>query len=112
MDRNASSGRSQGPFALPSLVIPDRSTLPRYKTSSGGTATEKSGRHLQAGRNRRSSSLALATFLGKFGLLAADEAVAVEVEFLEIFRGAQKLGARDVAVAVTVHLAEPQRAAR
>src|SRR5262245_37885816 len=46
------------------------------------------------------------------GLLQADEAVAVGVDLLELLVGAQKLPPRHVAVAVAVHLAEPQRPRR
>src|SRR5262245_45375339 len=48
----------------------------------------------------------------RLGLLGADQAVAVRVDLLEHLVGAQPLGARDVAVAVAVHLAEPQRPLR
>src|SRR5947207_348740 len=42
-------------------------------------------------------------------LFEADEAVAVGVDAAEVLLGAQPLAARDVAVAVDVGLAEPQR---
>src|SRR5262249_29095802 len=49
--------------------------------------------------------------VGLLGLLGADEAVAVGVDLLEVLVGAEELLARDVAVAVAVHLPEPQRPA-
>src|SRR5262245_37707104 len=43
------------------------------------------------------------------GLVGTDVAVAVLVDLLEVFQRAQPLAGRHVAVAVGVHLAEPQR---
>src|SRR5262249_18307980 len=48
--------------------------------------------------------------VGLFGFFEADVAVAVLVEQLELLGCAEELARRHVAVAVAVHLAEPQRA--
>src|SRR5437879_849200 len=44
------------------------------------------------------------------GLFEADQTIAVRVDVPEVFLGAEPLAAGDVAVAVDVHLAEPERA--
>ena len=49
--------------------------------------------------------------LQALGFVDVDQAVAVGVEATKVLRRAQELAARNVAVAVAVHLAEPQRAA-
>src|SRR5712672_2527504 len=43
-------------------------------------------------------------------LFEADQTVAVRVDVAEVFLGAEPLAAGDVAVAVDVHLAKPERA--
>src|SRR5437773_12064913 len=50
--------------------------------------------------------------LRPFRLFHANQAVAVRVQELEIRRGAEELAAGHVAVAVAVHVPEPQRPAR
>src|SRR5207249_10573477 len=48
--------------------------------------------------------------VGLLGFLQADVAVTVEIECLELLGRAEELARRDIAIAVAVHLAEPQRA--
>src|SRR5437899_9562653 len=57
---------------------------------------------------------ALVSHLGvvTIGLLSADEAVAVGVDAAELLARAEKFAARHVAIAVSVHLAEPERPGR
>src|SRR5438128_2688054 len=58
------------------------------------------------------SLLFLRTYLAieRLGFLHTDQAVVVRVDAVELLVGAEKLPARHVAVAVEVHLAEPERA--
>src|SRR5262249_38205588 len=48
--------------------------------------------------------------VGPLRLLGTDQAVAIRVDAFELLVGAQELATRQVAVAVRVHLAEPERA--
>src|SRR5262249_16800292 len=65
---------------------------------------ERNGKY---GRRRSFPSLPLCSLR----LFDADKSVAGEVEALEVVVGAEELAARHVAVAVAVHVAEPERAA-
>src|SRR5262245_46677924 len=42
----------------------------------------------------------------------ADEAVAIGIDAIELLAGAQEFATRHVAVAITIHLAEPERSGR
>src|SRR5579884_1747677 len=68
---------------------------------------------LAKSRKRTAASRLAAAHLAVvgLGLLGADQAVAVGVDGAELLVGAEELAARHVAVAVGVHLAEPQRPA-
>src|SRR5262245_5823417 len=59
------------------------------------------------GRVPRETSVARA-----FGLLAADQAVAVRIKLAEVLVGAKKLSSRDITITVAVHPAEPERTGR
>src|SRR5262249_2978051 len=76
---------------------------PRAAESSC-TCWANGARTVNSGKKRSLPSLPL-RFLRLFN---ADEPVAVEVEALEIVVGAEELAARHVAVAVAVHVAEPE----
>src|SRR5262245_55916051 len=95
--------QASGPLALPRCS--PRVSILATKTSRRCVAPagfETTGRSLPGG--------ALAFVVG-LGLLDADQPVAVGVDLPELLVGAQELLARHVAVAVAVHLLEPQRPA-
>src|SRR5262249_31350650 len=100
-----------------------RSPVPAAPRAGRGlkqTARERSPRSLAFAPTHRSTrrlevGFRLSLLLARPGLVAlgfldADQAVAVRVDLAEQLFAEQELLARDVAVAVAVHLAEPQRA--
>src|SRR5437868_6540492 len=101
------------------MTVPLRSELPLSKDNAkrGPDFHDRSLSPSRRRRRRDTCAFGLAIngsglFRRGFGFVGVDQAIAVAVDAVEVGLGAEELAARNVAVAVAVHLAEPQRTPR